>query len=134
MPAISVQVSASAVDRLAEAAPAMDRRNYDRLRRGKLPVERRIDLHGMSLAAAHVALQQFLLSAHRERVRVVLVITGKGRAQEDGMVPAKGGVIRRAFPDWLSLPPLAGLVVQAVPAARHHGGAGAFYVYLRRNR
>jgi len=134
IPKISVDLAPGTVDRLRAATPQMDRRNYDRLTRGKLRPERRIDLHGMTAAAAHGALRQFLIGAQAQGVRVVLVVTGKGRTEDDNMTGQRRGVIRHALPHWLDQEPVRSLIVQAVPAAKKDGGSGAFYVYLRRNR
>ena len=57
----------------------MDRKAHTRMKRGKLQPEARIDLHGMTMDRAHGVLTGFILRAHREDKRLVLVITGKGR-------------------------------------------------------
>ncbi len=90
-------------------------------------------LVGMTLAQAHPALVSFLLDARARGKRLVLVITGKGRAGEDweAPMPARAGRLRHDVPRWLSLPPLSSAVLQVAPAHRRHGGEGALYVYLR---
>ena len=66
---------------------------------------------------------------------LVLVITGKGRpGQDEGPAPLRQGVLRRQVPVWLAQPPLGPLVLQVAEAHVRHGGAGARYVYLRRQR
>lgn len=113
----------------------MDRKAYGRLKRGKLVPERRIDLHGMTLDRAHPALTRFILSAQASGLRLVLVITGKGKAgADDSPIPGMRGILRRNVPIWLSMPPLAQAVLQVTPAHISHGGDGAVYVYLRRSR
>lgn len=122
-------------DRLTRQPPQMDRKNYEKLKRGKLRPEARIDLHGMTLAQAHPALTGFILRAHGDGKRVVLVITGKGRdSDEGGPIPVRRGILRHQVPHWLHSPPLGAMVLQVVPANRRHGGTGAYYVYLRRVR
>lgn len=111
----------------------MDRRAYQKLTRGKARPEARIDLHGMTVAAAHGALTAFLMRAHAEDKRLVLVITGKGRERDPSApIPEARGVLRRQVPHWLELPPLSQIVLQTVEAHQRHGGSGALYVYLRR--
>ncbi len=113
----------------------MDRKAFDRLTRGKLAPEARIDLHGMTLAEAHPELIRFILNAHAGGLRLVLVITGKGRPGPDhGPIPQRPGILRHQVPVWLSRPPLGPLVLQVREAHLKHGGAGAYYVYLRRGR
>jgi DNA-nicking Smr family endonuclease len=120
---------------LNEAPVAMDSKAHRKLTRGKLTPEARIDLHGMTLADAHPALTVFVTGAHARGLRLVLVITGKGKAREDhGPMPSRPGVLRHQVPHWLNTGPLRALVLQVTEAHRSHGGAGAYYVYLRRRR
>ena len=62
------------------------------------------------------------------------LITGKGRPPEDSWQPQRSGILRHSLPHWLAAPPLTGRVLQVAPAHQRHGGTGAFYVYLRRQR
>ena len=68
-------------------------------------------------------------------LRLVLVITGKGRA-DDGRASVRTATAscatacRTGWPRRRS----AGRILQVAPAHQRHGGAGAFYVYLRRRR
>lgn len=111
----------------------MDRRAYDKMRRGKSRPDGRIDLHGKTVDDARSSLIAYLLSAHAQGKRLVLVITGKGRHQDDdGPIPERKGVLRQSLPHWLSTPPLSSIVLDHAEAHRKHGGSGAFYVYLRR--
>ncbi|WP_371038861.1 Smr/MutS family protein [Rhodosalinus sp. FB01] len=117
-----------------EAAPLrMDRKTHQKMKRGRLDPEARIDLHGMTLDEAHPALVSFILASQAAGRRLVLVITGKGRRAEDqGPIPRRQGVLRHQLPHWLSTPPLSQAVLQVREAHLKHGGGGAYYVYLRR--
>ena len=122
-------------DRLSSAPVQMDKKSFGKMKRGKLKPEGRIDLHGMTLDRAHPALIRFILSAQASGKRLVLVITGKGkRSDDDGPIPRPRGVLRHQVPGWLTSPPLAQAVLQVTPAHISHGGDGAYYVYLRRQR
>ena len=112
----------------------MDRRRFEKLRRGRLEPEARLDLHGMTSERAHAALTGFILGAHARDLRLVLVITGKGRPDDAAIRPRRHGILRHSLPHWLAAPPLVGRILQVAPAHQRHGGAGAFYVYLRRRR
>lgn len=113
----------------------MDAKAHRRMTAGKLRPEGKLDLHGMTLDRAHPALHRFLMDAHGEGKRLVLVVTGKGkRKDQGGPIPERTGVLRHQVPQWLRLPPLAALVLQVREAHRSHGGGGAYYVYLRRPR
>ena len=119
---------------LERAHPHMDRRRFEKMRRGRMEPEDRLDLHGMTSERAHSALTGFILSAALRDLRLVLVITGKGKADDSPHQPRRHGVLRHSLPHWLAAPPLIGHVLQVAPAHQRHGGAGAFYVYLRRRR
>ena len=132
---ISHDIAPDLAERLAHAPVRMDRKSFARMTRGKLQPEARIDLHGMTLAQAHPALTGFILRSHAEGKRLVLVITGKGkRAADEGPIPVRPGVLKHQVPQWLTMPPLGGIVLQVTQAHKKHGGAGAYYVYLRRAR
>jgi DNA-nicking Smr family endonuclease len=118
---------------LTEAPLRMDAGTHARMQRGKLAPESRIDLHGLTLAEAHPDLVHFILNAHAAGLRLVLVITGKGKLRDDhGPIPQRMGALRHQVPQWLRLPPLGPVVLQVTEAHLKHGGSGAYYVYLRR--
>lgn len=132
-PRVTADLAADAF--AATVHPHMDRRRFEKLRRGRMLPEARLDLHGMTRDAAHGALIAFILDAHARGLRLVLVITGKGRpGREDDIAPHRHGVLRHAVPHWLAAPPLNARVLQIAQAHARHGGTGALYVYLRRLR
>jgi DNA-nicking Smr family endonuclease len=100
----------------------LDRRTAERLRRGEMAIEARLDLHGMTQEEAHGALVRFLARAHVAGQRCTLVITGKG------------AVLREAVPRWLGEGEAQARVLATSPAQPRHGGGGALYVLLRRVR
>ena len=117
------------------AGPQMDRRRYEKLRRGRIAPEARLDLHGMTSDHAHAALISFINSTHAQGLRLVLVITGKGRPSDHWAAGSQGhGILRHSLPHWLNAPPVKSRILQVASAHRRHGGGGAFYVYLRRQR
>lgn len=118
-----------------KASPKMDARNYRKLTRGKMMPEARIDLHGMTIDQAHPALANFIATSHARGLRLVLVITGKGKADDAyDVIPQRRGVLRRQVPIWLRMAPTGPFVLETAQAHQRHGGAGALYVYLRRSR
>ncbi len=122
-------------DRLRKAPVQMDQKSFGKLKRGKLTPEGRIDLHGMTLERAHPALTGFIMTAHARGKRLVLVITGKGKQRDEGgPIPVRHGILRHQVPQWLSMQPMASVVLQVAQAHISHGGGGAYYIYLRRQR
>jgi DNA-nicking Smr family endonuclease len=103
----------------------LDRRSAQRLKRGQMAIEARLDLHGMTQAQAHGALLRFLGRAQADGLRAVLIITGKGVGE---------GVLRRAVPQWLAEAECRLFIIGTAAAQPKDGGAGALYVLLRRRR
>jgi DNA-nicking Smr family endonuclease len=114
----------------------MDSRTFTRMKRGKVKPQRKLDLHGMTLAQAHPALIRFIHAAHVDGLRLVIVVTGKGRERAADLdpIPQPRGLLRHHVPGWLHAPPLRQLVLQVTDAHVRHGGSGAYYVYLSRPR
>lgn len=110
----------------------IDAKSRRRLKRGQHTLDGTLDLHGMTQQAAHQRLVQFLIQAQAGGARYVLVITGKGKAANPDT--GERGILRRMVPNWLSDPSLSSLVSGYDEAHVSHGGSGALYVRLRRQR
>ncbi len=99
-----------------------DKSTETKMKKGKLEIEARIDLHGMTQDEAFRALTRFLAAAKRTGKRNLLVITGKGKI-------STGGVLRKNLPLWLEGD---ARILALTPAAPKDGGGGAFYIRLRK--
>jgi len=139
----AAQVAASKPARRAPAGFGVDGATAERLRRGKIEPDARLDLHGLTQAQAHARLIAFVRRGHDGGARCLLVITGKGapaaKASDDlrpFVMPErpKAGVLRTLVPRWLEEDEMRSLVAGVQAAHQRHGGAGAVYVYLRRRR
>lgn len=104
----------------------LDRPTHRKIAKGRLNIDARIDLHGLTQREAHNLLYGFLVDAHGRGLRHVLIITGKGRSY------GSEGVLKQVVPHWFSTPLFRLLVSAYEDAALHHGGHGALYVRLRR--
>lgn len=93
---------------------------HKRVRRGRLDLGWKTDLHGLSHDGARSRLLDDLLHCRSMGVQSVLVITGKGK-----------GILRDALPRWLAEADFAAMVSGYAPAHARHGGGGAFYVFVR---
>lgn len=113
----------------------LEKRLRQRLTRGQTPIDSVIDLHGMRQDEAHAALRRFVMGAHQAGYAVVLVVTGKGASavSDNGMYEERG-VLRRMVPHWLRMADMRTYVIGFENAAQHHGGTGALYVRIRRNK
>ncbi|MEH6527907.1 MAG: Smr/MutS family protein [Sneathiella sp.] len=122
-----------------ENVPGLDRRNSERLRKGQMTIDGKVDLHGMTQAEAHTRLRTFISAAQLQGKRCVLVVTGKGsRGQKTDdaafMGSERRGILREAVPKWLAAADMRRLVIDFRAAQPKHGGGGALYVLLRRDR
>jgi DNA-nicking Smr family endonuclease len=104
----------------------IDRPTHKKIAKGRVVIEARIDLHGLTQSEAYGLLLGFLQRAHLRKLRHVLVITGKGSSM------GSDGVLRQAVPLWFATPSFRILVNGYEDAARNHGGTGAIYVRMRR--
>ncbi len=109
----------------------------DRLRRGQLEPDAKLDLHGMTEAAAYRALSRFLAGAQLRGNRLILVVTGKGNPRKEestSWMTSPHGVLKQMVPRWLKEPELAPMIASTKAAHVRHGGDGALYVYLRKSQ
>jgi len=104
----------------------IDRASFERLKRGQMEIEARLDLHGKTQDEAHRALSAFIARAQSRGTRLALVVTGKGREGK--------GVLRESVPRWLNEPALRARILALTNAQPRDGGSGALYVLLRKSR
>lgn len=107
----------------------VDKRTAQRLGRGQLAIEARLDLHGLTQDEAHTKLAGFIRRSVAAGKRCVLIITGKGFKPT-----GETGVLRKAVPRWLNEPSMRRDIVALRHAQPQDGGEGALYVLLRRDR
>jgi DNA-nicking Smr family endonuclease len=111
-----------------ERFAGIDRANAERLKRGLHPIEARLDLHGLKQTEAHRELIEFVEDSYNAGRRCVLIITGRG------LGPDGPGVLKTAVPRWLAEAGLRRRILAVAAAQPRHGGAGAIYLLLRRQR
>lgn len=98
-----------------------------RLRRGLVPVDGRLDLHGMGVAEARAQLELFLRTMRVRGERCVLVIHGKGEHSR-----GRQAVLRGEIAAWLSQGASSRHVAAFATSGASDGGEGAVYVLLGR--
>ncbi|MCW8945650.1 MAG: Smr/MutS family protein [Sedimenticola sp.] len=104
--------------------PGIQYRLFQDLRRGRIPPESMLDLHGLRVVEARKALGGFLAHAIRHRLRVVQIIHGKGSRSED-----QQPILKQKINQWLRQ---RDEVLAFCSAPRFDGGTGAAYVLLSR--
>lgn len=125
---VSLTAAAAAVspvkgeDELSFRRDGISANRLRQLRRGELPVDESVDLHGLTEAQAHKVLVAFLASALGRRARCVRIVHGKGLRSGD-----RGPVVKNVVNAVLRQ---AGFVLGYVSARAADGGTGATYVLL----
>ncbi len=109
--------------------PAWDRR----LSRGLVAPDSSIDLHGHNLSSAHALLDTGIARSIARGDRLLLLITGKPPRAESERPHARGA-IRAAVGDWIAASRHADRIAAVRGAHPRHGGQGALYLVLRRER
>ena len=113
------------IRKLTELNP-IDRPVHKKIAKGRVTINARIDLHGLTQQIAHRVLYDFLTDAYLGGNRHVLVITGKGTSS------GGRGILRQVVPDWFQKSEFKEFVSGYRVSAQHHGGDGALYVRLRK--
>ena len=103
---------------------SLDINQDKRVRRGRVIIDAKIDLHDMTQTMARPALYRAVIRAANRNKYCLLVVTGKGLRGD--------GVLRRNFPLWIADPAVRPLIASYAPAHIKHGGSGAWYVFLKR--
>jgi len=137
------QVSQPKPQKQGPQLTGIDRRSKQKLLRGNVDIDARLDLHGFSQIEARSKLKNFLVSSRARGAEFVLVITGKGASpytshmlhgEENYSAPEREGVLRQSLPGWMKEAEFSQLVSGFQPSHPKHGGGGAFYLKLRRSK
>ncbi|PUE34244.1 Smr/MutS family protein [Limnohabitans sp. Jir72] len=110
-------------DMLSFRRPGIGRDVTHKLRKGDWAIQREVDLHGLRSEEARVVLAEFIRNAHRQGLRCLRVVHGKGLGS-----PGKTPVLKSKVHSWLVQKNQVMAFVQAKPA---EGGAGALVVLLK---
>jgi DNA-nicking Smr family endonuclease len=98
-----------------------------KLRRGLIPVDAELDLHGLGSSEARARVESFVRDKRARGERCVLIVHGKGEHS-----PGGAGILRGEISAWLAEGAASEHVAAFTTAVGEDGGAGAVYVLLRR--
>jgi DNA-nicking Smr family endonuclease len=111
------------------------------LERGQIFIDKKIDFHGMILSEAEYEFQKNIIESYKQKKRCLLFVTGKGLHKQKNVDDSLNespklfyGKIRGAFLKWVKKPEFSKYILSIERASFSHGGDGAFYVYLRKNK
>ena len=116
-----------------EKLPDKDFRNIEK----KNKKTRSIDLHGFTLDEANKTIENFINKAFSEKINKLIIVTGKGLHSEnekDPYVSKDLGILKYSVPEFISNnASLMSMINEITDAKIEDGGAGAFYIYLKKN-
>ena len=108
------------------------------LKRGKINIDRRLDLHGYSLIDAYEKFKNEVRKMYKAKKRCILVITGKGLNSKNNNINERPrlfhGKIKNSIISWINEEELRKHILTYQDASFEHGGDGAIFVYLRKNK
>ncbi len=113
-------------DTLEFARSGLQQRTIQQLKRGQIPIEKRVDLHGKTAEEALEALQTTLENCQEENKRLLLLIHGKGHFSASNTP-----ILKNILNQWLRQSPMVLAFFSALPK---HGGNGAMYVLVKTKR
>tara|TARA_R110002124_G_scaffold287216_1_gene471479 strand:+ start:171350 stop:171973 length:624 start_codon:yes stop_codon:yes gene_type:complete len=109
----------------------IDRKAFEKFRKGQMPIEATLDLHGLYQQQAYEKVTAFITQSSARNMRCIMIITGKGQKKSDGY-NREDGILKKSLPDWLEQPSLKSKILKIQQAQRFHGGSGACYILLKR--
>lgn len=118
-----LRVSPPASEPVKRLPKSLEINQDKKIRRGRVEIDSKIDLHDMTQSEAKPALVKAIMRAAKHNKKCLLVVTGKGARLD--------GVLRRNFPNWINDPGLRPHIATYAQAHQRHGGAGAWYVFLK---
>ena len=105
-----------------------------RMRSGAVQPDFTLDLHGHGLDAAYNRLMSGVAQARAMGARTILLVTGKPRPVDPADRGHTRGAIRAKVLDWLAASSHHSAIAAVRRAHVRHGGEGALYIVLRRDR
>lgn len=127
---VALDASFRGHDDPTKAAPGLDSHWNRRIARGGIVPDISIDLHDSNLATAHARLDGALEQAVAQKLKIVLLVTGKARAHDRASGEGRGA-IAAVVRDWLAASRHARHISAVRNAHPRHGGAGALYIVLK---
>ena len=117
-----------------EKLPDKDFKNIEK----KNKKTRSLDLHGFTLDEANKTIENFINKAFSENINKLIIVTGKGLHSEnekDPYVSKDLGILKYSVPEFISNnTSLMNMINEITDAKIEDGGAGAFYIYLKKNK
>ena len=97
-----------------------------------------IDLHGCTLEEANKTIEEFIYQSFNEKVNKIIVVTGKGlhsQNEKNPYVSKDLSILKYSVPKFIeNNKSLMKIIYEMKHASIEDGGAGAFYIFLKKNK
>ena len=109
------------------------------IKKGFFHIDKKVDFHGKSLLESEEQFNNTIIQSYNSGQRCLLFVTGKGlfkskNYEESDKPKLYHGIIRTSFVEWARSKKFSKYILSFEQASIEHGGDGAFYVYLRKNK
>ena len=109
------------------------------VKKGSFNIDKKIDFHGKTLLDSEEQFNNTILDSYNDGKRCLLFVTGKGLFKSKNYGESEKpklyhSIIRSCFVEWVSSKKFSKYILSFEQASIEHGGDGAFYVYLRKNK
>ena len=115
--------------------PQEDKEKLKKIKKGKIKINKKIDLHGLTVAEAQKRFNEEIDYCYNNSKRLIIFITGKGainRSTKNNQNKLYFGKIRSQIRNWVFSNLNKEKILLFSEASPAHGGAGSFYIYLRK--
>jgi len=107
-----------------------------KFRKKKILKIKHIDLHGFTLEQANKTIEKFIDDCYQNSVSKIIVVTGKGlhsNVEKDPYVSKDLSILKYSVPEFIeNNSELMKKIIEIKDAKIEDGGAGAFYIFLRK--
>ena len=114
--------------------PPLEKNTLKKIKKGKLKIESKLDLHGFTLEESKKKVAGFILRNYKFNKRLLLIITGKGHRLSVSQGWRGIGKLKENVPIWLESIQLSKYILWSDSAGPENGGEGAIMVYLKKSK
>ena len=120
-----------------ESSEKLDNKDIDNLDQLNVS-EKIIDLHGYSLDEANKIIKNFIVESYNKQISKLIVVTGKGlhsNNESNPYVSKDLSILKYSVPEYIKKDEdLMKMIIEIREASIEDGGAGSFYVYLKKKK
>ena len=112
----------------------LEKNTLKRIKKGRLKIESRLDLHGFTIEESKEKVVEFILKNYKCKKRLLLIITGKGKRLPVSKGWRGTGKLKENVPIWLKSVQLSKYILWFDFANQENGGEGALMIYLKKSK